>query len=290
MDFKDLNVKELDRNLSEEEKREWNAIYASYRAGSLLTGKVAGIDMTSVTVHNQSRGEPERTRVLCLAIIDYRVKVLIPEQEVWFDEKTKRPSHVLRSMTGSMIDYVIIGIDRENNCCVASRRLALQIRRRTFLKGLPEAGEKTVIDVLAVGASHMLAVCGGFDVTLSCRDLSYGMIRDLREQYHPGEKYTAVVKGFHEDKTPILSVKEAKPHPFDGAERRHPLNSRRASVISGKYKGGVFCKLEEELDCLCTYSQYQADTDFKIGDRVIVAITKFDYVRKLVYGRIVAKW
>lgn len=71
---------------------------------------------------------------------------------------------------------------------------------------------------------------------------------------------------------------------------RYPLNCRRASKISGKYKGGVFCKLEEELDCLCTYSPYQCDEDFNIGDQVIVAITQYDYTRKLVYGKIVAKW
>ena len=117
------------------------------------------------------------------------------------------------------------------------------------------------------------------------------MIFDLREKYHPGETHTAVLKEYDaESKTLQVSVKEAGPHPFDGVEIRHPLNSRRASVISGKYKGGVFCKLEENLDCLCTYSQYQYDTDFRIGDQVIVVVTKYDYRRKLVYGKIVAKW
>ena len=217
--------------------------------------------------------------------------MLIPAQQVWFDESTKRPDHVLRSMTGAVIDYVITGIDRENDCCAASRRLALAIRRRSFLKLAPKTGKKVSVNILAVGAVHLLATCGGFDMTLSQRDLSYGMIFDLREKYHPGETHTAVLKEYDaEDKALQVSVKEAEPHPFDGVEIRHPLNSRRASVISGKYKGGVFCKLEENLACLCTYSQYQYDTDFRIGDQVIVVVTKYDYRRKLVYGKIVAKW
>ena len=78
----------------------------------------------------------------CLVVIEYRVKILIPEQEIWFDEKTRRPSHVLRSMAGSTIDYVITAIDREGECCVASRREALNIRRRSFLRFNPEAGQK----------------------------------------------------------------------------------------------------------------------------------------------------
>lgn len=291
MDFKDLDLTELDKDLSEEQQKEWNAIYASWRAGSILTGRVVGVDTTTITLINEETGEPERIAINCLVVISYRVKVLIPEQQVWFDEKTTRPEHVLRSMTGAVIDYVITGIDRESDCCTASRRSAMYVRRKAFTKLAPRVGKKVSVNVLAVGASHLLANCGGYDMTLSQRDLSYGMLGDLRDKYHPGETLTAVLKEYDEGNQTIrVSVKEAEPHPFDGVEIRYPLNCRRASVISGKYKGGVFCKLEENLDCLCTYSMYQCDEDFDIGDQVIVVITQYDYPRKLVYGKIVAKW
>ena len=42
--FFHLDFHKLDRNLSEEERREWNAIYASYRGGSPLSGTVIGVD------------------------------------------------------------------------------------------------------------------------------------------------------------------------------------------------------------------------------------------------------
>lgn len=291
MDFKNLDLTELDKDLSEEQQKEWNAIYASYRAGSILTGRVVGIDTNTITLPNKETGEPERVAINCLVVISYRVKVLIPEQQVWFDEKTSRPEHVLRSMTGAIIDYVITGIDRENDCCTASRRSAMYVRRKAFTKLAPRVGKKFPINIIAVGAARLLANCGGYDVTLSQRDLSYGMLGDLRDKYHPGDKLMAVLKEYDEENQAIsVSVKEAEPHPFEGVEIRHPLNSRRASTISGKYKGGVFCKLEENLDCLCTYSQYQSDEDFRVGDQVIVVITKYDYPRKLVYGKIVAKW
>ena len=194
-------------------------------------------------------------------------------------------------MAGSVIDYVITGIDRGGDCCTASRRMALHIRRRSFLRLTPETGRKISAKILAVGRTHLLCSAGGFDITLSQRDLSYAMIPDLREKYRPGEAYTAIIKEYDAEKAQLgISVKEAEPHPFDGADTRHPLRSRRASVISGKYKGGVFCKLEENLDCLCTYSPNQYDEDFHIGDQVIVAISKFNYTKKLIYGKIVAKW
>ena len=291
MDFERLDLTELDKDLSEEQRKEWNAIYASYRSRSVLTGRVAGMDTTSVTLKNPETGESERREINCLVVIEYRVKILIPEQEIWFDEKTRRPSHVLRSMAGATIDYVITAIDREGECCIASRREALNIRRRSFLRFSPEEGQKVKAGILAVGRTHLLCSCGGFDMTLSQRDLSYAMIPDLRDRYHAGDSYNAIVKGYDEESGKLaVSVKEAEPHPFDGADSRHPIRSRRASVISGKYKGGVFCKLEDNLDCLCTYSPNQYDENFQIGDQVIVAITKFNYAKKQIYGKIVAKW
>ena len=291
MEFNDLDMRQWDKDLSEEQMKEWNSIYASYRSSSMLTGRVVGMDTTTVRVKNRDSGKLEKQAINCLVVISYRVKVLIPETEVWYDDQSRRPPHVLRSMTGAVIDYVITGIDRVNDCCTASRKNAMDIRRRTFLKLEPQMGRKVPVNVLAVGSTHMLATCNGFDMTLSQRDLSYGMIEDLRDKFHPGEQKMAVLKSYDKEKNVLYaSVKEAEPHPFDGVETRHPLNCRRASVISGKYKGGVFCKLEENLDCLCTYTMYQKDEDFHIGTQVIVVITKHDHARKLVYGKIVAKW
>lgn len=291
MNFEKLDLNELDKELSEEQRKEWNAVYASYRSGSVLTGKVVGMDTTIIALKNKETGEPEKKEINCLVVIGYRVKILIPEQEIWFDESTRRPPHVLRSMAGSVIDYVITGIDREGECCTASRRMALAIRRHSFLRITPETGRKITANILAVGRTHLLCSVGGFDITLSQRYLSYAMIPDLRERYRPGDTYTAIIKEYNAEKGQLqISIKEAEPHPFDGADIRHPLRSRRASVITGKYKGGVFCRLEANLDCLCTYSPNQYDEDFCIGDQVIVAISKFNYTKKLIYGKIIAKW
>lgn len=290
MEFEKLDLTELDRDLSDEQKKEWNSIYASYRSSSILTARVAGMDTTKLRLRGND-GETETKEINCLVIIDYRVKVLIPEQEIWFDEKTTRPAHVLRSMAGATIDYVITAIDREHDCCVASRRMALAIRRHGFLRLSPEPGRKVQANILAVGRTHLLASVGGFDMTLSQRDLSYAMLPDLRAVYHSGESYTAVIKEYDAVRETLsVSIKEAEPHPFDGADLRHPIRSRRASVITGKYKGGVFCRLENNLDCMCTYSPNQYDENFDIGDQVIVAVTQFNYTKKQIYGKIVARW
>ena len=289
MKFEELNVLEADKDLTEEQQRMWNAIYASYRSASILTGRILGIDSKTIPVKKQRRGKSEEKTIYYIVVVYNRIKIIIPEEEVWHSDI--KPPHILHSMIGAEIDFVITDIDREGNCCVASRRIALDIRRRAIKRMRTPKGKRMPVDVIAVGKNKLLASVSGYDITLSQIDLSYAMIPSLKERYHTGNKLMAVIKEFDEKEGIIkISVKEAEPHPFIGADVRHPLNSRRASVITGKYKGGVFCQLEENLDCFCTYSQNQYDEDFEIGDQVIVVITKFNYDSKQVYGKIVAKW
>ncbi len=87
-----------------------------------------------------------------------------------------------------------------------------------------------------------------------------------------------------------VSIKETTPHPFDGIETRHPIRSTRVAHIVGKYGGGVFCRLYDEItDVLCSYESLHYDGDFKLGDKVEILITKYNTEKKLVYGRILRK-
>ena len=55
------------------------------------------------------------------------------------------------------------------------------------------------------------------------RDMSYAAIPDLREQYHPGDELTCVVKQLDRKAgTFEISVKETVPNPFNEASLRHP--------------------------------------------------------------------
>lgn len=280
-------LRELDANLSPAQRDEWNNIYSSYRSHSILTGTVAGVDETRIADPNAEGGERV---VRSLVVIGYRVKILIPETEVWY-KADERPGHVMRGLFGAQIGYVITDVDRLGECAVASRRLALGRKRRRYRAMLPEAGTLVTCAVLAVGPRLCLVECEGFDIALTQRDLSYSVIADMREKYRPGQVLTALLKEpLSAQGAPVISVKEVNPHPFDGAEKRHPVGSRRQAVISGKYGGGVFCNLPDGTTCLCLYSGMHYDTEFNVGDSVLLFITRYDYDRKLVFGKIVSKW
>ena len=133
--------------------------------------------------------------------------------------------------------------------------------------------------------------CGGRDMTLKQADLTYTATPDLRERYRPGQKLRCVLTEYDPYRQLMnISVKAATVNPFQGAIMRHPVNSRRQATISGKYGGGVFCTLPDDSVCLCRYSAQQRDREFHVGDSVIIVITKHNFERSMIYGRILSKW
>jgi ribosomal protein S1 len=257
-----------------------------------LTGTVLGVDTVVFDVVNHDTLQVETKKLTSLTIIGYRAKVLIPETEMWIPG-AERPPHVMQSMIGSKMDYVIMEIDREGECAIGSRRVAQAAKRHFFKKNRAGhvIGERLRCQVVSSGPKHCTVECCGYDVLLTQRNLSYTTIPDLRLKFRPGQELDCVFKGFDSENDSIsISVKEAEDNPFIGAEHRHPKGSRRQAMISGKYAGGVFCTLPDDTVCLCLYSPQHSDYDFELCDNVIIVISRYDYDRQLIVGRILAKW
>ena len=290
MDFKDLNLTELDKYLTEPEREEWQAIYASYRSGSVMHGNVVGVDLHEFSAIPKGKKKAEKLSTRCLIVIPYRVKIIIPETEVFITERSTG-YHILHSMYGAKVSYVITHIDREAGFAIASRKIALDKIQHANFRRMANVGEKVNVDVLAVGRDICTVTYNGFDVTLAQRDISYVSIEDLHDIMKPGDIRQAVVKEYNPDeKIMRLSIKEATAHPFDGIETRHPLGATRMAKIVGKYAGGVFCRLYDgETNVLCSYLTMQYDGDYKTGDLVEVIIQKYNYDKKQVYGKILRK-
>ena len=234
-----LDFHELDRGLSQEERQAWNSIYASFRGHSALSSTVIGADLHSMNVRSRETGRVERRTMYCVVVLVYRVPVYIPATEMWMGEA--RPDYVLQNMTGANIDFIITKVDREGGYAIASRRQATRTQRYFFAHRPDLCGEGSQVKcrLLAVGPRRCLAECYGHDVDLTQRERSYTATADLRTQYHPGNELDCIVKGYDAAQRDLLvSVKETETNPFEGAEQRHPVGSRRYAVIAGKYGAG----------------------------------------------------
>lgn len=280
----------LDWDLTPEERQEWENIYASKRSNSLLSGEIIGIDSNYIQM--QTEDGVQDVRMLCAIVITHRAKVIVPETEIWV-AGTEQSEQVFRNMIGATIDYVILSIDYEGGCAIASRRLALETRRRYYRnapRGHTKGEEILSCNVLSVGPTICLVNCNGYDIPLRARDLSYTSVSDLRSKYQPGQSLRCVLMDYDAEYDSMdVSVKLATKHPFDGADQRHPVGSRRRGVISGKYNGGIFVVLSDGLTVLCRYTQFLLDSNFALEDNVIIVIRAFDYERKEIFGQILTK-
>lgn len=290
--FFDLKFNALDRNLTPEERQEWNSVYASYRGRSSLSGTVIGVDRHTVKVWNRETEQNETQTMYCAIVVPYRVRIIIPATEMW-DVDVARPDFVMQSMVGAKIDFIIIKVERESGFAVASRRLASRAKRYYFSQrpALHNENARVKCRLLAVGPRRCLVDCYGHDINLTQRDIRYTAIPDLRTLYHPGMELDCVVKSYDTKREQLaISIKETEPNPFDGAILRHPEGSRRLAAIAGKYGGGVFCNLPDGTVCMCNYSYQHTDSDFTVGDTVILVIQNFDMEKKQVYGKILSRW
>ena len=186
MEFKDLNLTELDKNLTEEEREEWQAIYASYSGRSIISGDVAGVDLHEFEIVPEGKKKAVPTTVRCLIVIKYRVKIIIPETEV-FAEKQATGYHILHSMCGANVDYVVTHIDRESGFAIASRKLALEKIRIANARRRYTPGRVVDVKVISVGRGVCTVTYNGFDVVLPQREISYSAVPDLRETLNPGD-------------------------------------------------------------------------------------------------------
>lgn len=289
MDFNESNFAELDKALTPEERAEWQAIYASYRSGSVMSGEAAGVDYHEFNYIPEGKKCSVKQSVRCVIIIAYRIKIIIPENELFLEDMADG-GYVIHALCGSKIDYQITHLDREGEFAIASRKMALEKMRKAIHR---RQLEDRIVDVNIVSVEKNTCIVnyGGYDVLLHQRDVNYTTVTDLGELICLGETRKAKVKSFIPEEGVLkLSIKETMPHPFDDVEIRHPIGSTRIATIVGKYGGGVFCRLYYNVtDVLCSYDTMHYDGDFHIGDKVEILIKRLNHEKKLVYGKMLRK-
>lgn len=290
--FYELDFNELDRGLSEEERKEWNSIYASFRGRSAITGTIIGVDLYARYLPRSEARMLENKRELCAVVVPYRIPILIRESEMW-ELGEERPDFVLRNMVGASIDVIVTKVERTANRAQASRRQASRSQRRFFAarEDLHAVGSRITCRMLAVGPRRCLVDCYGYDLDMTQKEIRYAAIPDLRTKFHPGSEIDCIVKEYHPRTGElIVSAKETEVNPFFGAEERHPVGSRRFAMISGKYGGGVFCNLPDGVTCMCNYSYQHEDADFMVGEHVMLMVQRYDQEKLQMYGKIMSKW
>lgn len=259
--------------MEEKTSQAWIDIYASRQTGKILTGTLAAIEKYQTS--NQTSD---------CAILYYgdEVKVIIPVQEMNLSVEDRA---VIRSMIGAEIDFIVKGIDRENEIAVGSRKEAMKLRKELELNK-HKAGDKVLVRVLSIGSNYAYVELYGVEVKLMKEDIAYGYVDNIRNYIQTGDKVQVLIKELDIENNKIkLSMKELTKDPYENIETRYKQFSEYLGTIVSIKEYGIFVCIEKGIYTLCDHPYWAGYTPM-VGDKVLIRIDKINVAERKIKSKL----
>lgn len=268
--------KSLIKELQQQQQQYWIDIYESRQTQKILKGKINAVEQ---------HGEE-----LCSCVFYGDAKILIPskvfnmEPEPKTDEEKAIRKRKMFAAIGADIEFCVIEISREENLAIASRKKAMEIRQKEIEK-LKE-GQKTKCRVMAVGKYAAIVEAHGVEKRLLPKDISWGLVDDLRDIVAVGDELDCIVKNI-DPQTPniSISIKETMPNPYLLVDKKYIQDSEYLGTVSLVRENGVFVNLEPGVDALCPHPGWPG-LRLNVGDKVVLKIRKIDGEKKKIRAHI----
>lgn len=251
----------------------WTDIYASRQSNKILTSILNAIEKVRIN------GEIKE----CAVVFYNDVKVIIPFEEMGLPREDRT---IVRSMVGAEIDFIVRGIDTEKEIAVASRKFAMELRKRLELPK-HKVGDIIQVRVDAVGKNDVIVEAYGIETRIPKDEVDYGYIKSLNDYVQVGDKVQAKIMELDIEKSVIkLSIKETKDDPLKGIGTRYKTNGEYLATVTGMDYFGVYANLEQGVDVLCMLPNW-SNFNVNKGDKVLVRILKVDKRAKKAIARLV---
>lgn len=261
----------------------------SLKTGRYLTGTIQGVEKHS------GMGEPR-------AIIfhgDYKVVIMASmvvnlPRNLRDQEPNDIYHYLLTKRIGAEIDYVVKGIDQNTGLAVASRKEAMNTKRRYYYLSLTYEGTYRIYQglvcearVTSVIPDGIFVEIFGIDVYIPLKELSYMRISDAMGYFEPGDrvlvKITDLDRSNPNDIRISASVKQVASNPVAKALEKIEVDSNYAGTVSMADEHGIYVQLDMGAECRCPYPHRTRPPK---GARVIVKIAGVDMERHFIWGSI----
>ena len=198
-------------------------------------------------------------------------KVIIPVLEAIEEPEDYRGQprgdvlhYLLNKRLGAEVDYIVKGVDQENNVVAASRLEAMALKRRGIIsvptgtatiRSMKESVQRPGLSPLSGPAS--LLICSARSATSRCGNfpisggwMPHSTISLASACWSRSWRWTAATAA-----TPRVSasVKQAMENPYEKALKKYVVGNRCVGTVSMVDLNGVFVSLDGGVDCLCTY-------------------------------------
>jgi small subunit ribosomal protein S1 len=243
----------------------WQDIYASRQSNKILTGTLSAIE-----------SQEDKN----FAVIFYDgVKVIIPFEEMGIENINKT---IVRSMIGAEVDFIVRGIDTEKEIAIASRKFAMNLRKKYELPK-HEEGDVILARIVAIGKNHAVAEVYGIETKVPKEEIGYGYIDRINDLLQVGDRVPAkITKLDIENSVVEISIKQTKPNPFEQIDSKYKRGGEYLGTITGSQPYGYFVNLEPGIDVLCPNPYWK--TKIEKGDKVTVRITRIDHKKQRITG------
>ena len=273
----------------EKAKDKFLDLIESLKTGRYLTDTIQGVEKHS------GLGEPR-------AIIfhgDYKVVIMASmivnlPRNLRDQEPNDIYHYLLTKRIGAEIDYVVKGIDQNTGLAVASRKEAMNTKRRHYYLNLTREGTYRIYEgvvcearVTSVIPDGIFVEIFGIDVYIPLRELSYLRLSDAMGYFEPGDRVLVKITSLdRSDENNIrinASVKQVAANPIAKTLEKVEVESNYAGTVSMADENGIFVRLDIGADCRCPYPHRTRPPK---GARVIVKIAGVDMEKQFIWGNI----
>jgi small subunit ribosomal protein S1 len=247
----------------------WQLIYRAVQNRLILQETAVGIE------EHDLNGE----KVPCVIVDLDGVKCLMPHGE----SGEEKPA-ALRRLVGRKIVFRVIGLDRESNLAVISRKAALEQMAAQTWKEIKEGELRTAV-VQNVNPYRAELDVGGIKVELPAKEISWGWVNDARNIIKTGDRLKVKVTEVDvENKKIKVSLKEALPDPWPKVPEKYSVGGEYLGNITGVMEYGVFVNLEQGVDALVKLPKYG---DPEPGKKALVRIDEINPEKRWIKGKLI---
>lgn len=261
-------------------------ISASRQTGKVLTGELSSVELIKKN-RNTEEGVKE-VKIPCGIIFYGEYKIFIPANEMNIKrDDVKEIFTIMKTMVGSVIDFVITEIVDEDNA-VASREKAMKLREKIELPK-HKIGDIVPARIVGIGRSTAYLEVYGREIRIPKEEVDWCYIYDLRDTIQIGDVKKAKITEFDlENNKLMVSIKRAVEDPYIKNIKKVTKNSLYEAAVTGIMPYGIFLELKnlKGIRVLCPYPHWNSFTPEQ-GDLFVVKIKNIDIPSRNLAGSFV---
>lgn len=276
-----------------------------------VTVRVDGIAPLEVKGHDANGNEITRS-IMMPSCMYHGWQIIIPPSEFFApfmlsQKEQLDDNELLKRMIGyrgAEIDIIPIEFQPRKHMVLASRVKAMEAKRQqmwfaTNVRNgkedyLIHEGSRVEARVTGVIRGALFIEIFGAETGIRAEDVTYQRLKNLRDEFKPGDKFYVIVKNIQRDEELgdvvfEASLREAYPDPRRVAFNQYQVNGIYGGTVSfiqfdpEKAKNsGAFVQLNG-IDCFCLYPE---NRNPDIGDEVTIVIRGKDPQTMKIWGRI----